>query len=162
MAAHNKRRYNVSELADVIGTSRQTVHAKIKALELTADSDGKYSIMDVLAWNKPQTASLNGPPDNPRDRNDYFAAELKRLNFEKEITKLYDGDEVRTVVARLCRTLADTIDSLYDQVEIGISSDPNVLQIVQGIIDSCKSALHKTAEDTFKEGNLLSDELEID
>ncbi|AMO55640.1 hypothetical protein GZ77_09090 [Endozoicomonas montiporae] len=149
--------WNITQLAEAFGVSRDTVRKRLKQanvlpvdqkrnapLYLVADAakavfapapgvDGDYGGYD----------SLDKMP--PKDRKDWFDSERSRVALEKEVGQLIPNSEVAEGYADFVSAIVDPLDSLTDLLErkCGLSGD--VLERVQSEVDAIREQMYHRA-----------------
>ncbi|MCW8918957.1 MAG: DUF1441 family protein [Gammaproteobacteria bacterium] len=144
------RRANKAETAEFCGVSLPTINAWIAkgAPVLQKGSRGIPWVLDLWAlaeWRF--TGGAGGAvdedvPQTPRERNDWYAAELKRLQFEKETGLLIAADDMRTTVAEALQPVMLGMETLTDVVERDAGLTPEQAAIIRREIDRLREALY--------------------
>ena len=153
-----KQLVNITQLAELMGVNRRTARVRVEEIEPTpvenkqrAGPSVYYRLSDVVDWKK----SAQDEPETPekqfsseRERNDYYASELKRLQYELQTKQVLKREDVRAAVAQWSKLVADNRQSIYDALEMrGI--EPKVIDTVQTVLDSEQATLYQRIEELF-------------
>ncbi|MFP2504487.1 DUF1441 family protein [Enterobacteriaceae bacterium RIT711] len=151
-----ERLFNVTELGDLCGSSRDTVRARIKALGIkpvdkNAQGHGLYRASDLLMLRPVgEESDIENDPAkmSPKDRKDWFDSEKGRVWLDKEERKLIPASEVVTVFSSITKSAVQILNTLPDILERDEALPPKAVAKVQRIIDSLRNSM---AEKTYAE-----------
>jgi hypothetical protein len=167
-AESKERQFNVTELGELCGCSRDTVRARIKALGIepvakNAQGHGLYRASDLLMLRPIDEApDIETDPSRmpPKDRKDWFDSEKGRVWLDKEERRLIPASEVITVFSSITKSAVQVLNTLPDILERDEALPPSSVAKVQRIIDvlrnsmadktynSCATALNFIEDDT--------------
>lgn len=148
------RLFNLTELGDLCGCSRDTMRARIKALGVepvsqNAQGHGLYRASDLLML-RPVDDDLDIETDparmSPKDRKDWFDSEKGRVWLDKEERRLIPASEVITVFSSITKSAVQVLNTLPDLLERDEGLPPLAVARVQKIIDTLRNSL---AEKTY-------------
>ncbi len=154
MSADHK--YNISNIAEMLGFGRDTVRKRIKAAELPkAGREGNadlYYLKDAavaLFGNTGSTGSAVDPNKmKPGDRRAWYQSENERLKFELEISVLCQAEKVRTEFSNLAKPMLAELEVLPDILERDCGLPPDAVQMVQSKIDDLRNNIAQAVENS--------------
>ncbi len=138
---------SISRLSQLTGISRETIARKIAGVKPAGNRAGHpvYALRDVgpALWGETFSSAVTNPDDlPPKDRKDWYDSELKRLQYEQDLTKLLKAEEVRAAWASALKAIMLTLDTLVDVVERDAGLTPEQASIIQRVIDRQREALY--------------------
>lgn len=144
--------FSISRLAAMFGHTRETVGKKIKdsGVQPCGKHQGYpvYDLRDVAEFTggcflPEQTPFDKCDPDKlpPKDRDAWFASELKRKKLEKEDGSLLDKNETQEKLAELFKKIALSLDTLADVLERDVGLSPELIDKVNEVCDTTREEL---------------------
>lgn len=144
--------FSISRLSAMFGHTRGTITRKIE--ENNVQPCGKYNgyavydLRDVSeftggAFLAEQTAFDACDPDKlpPKDRDSWYASELKRKKLEKDDGDLLDKNDTQLKLAELFKKVALSFDTLADVLERDIGLSPELIDKVNEVCDNTRQEL---------------------
>jgi hypothetical protein len=144
--------FSISRLAELFGHTRETVSKKLK--EGGATPSGKksgypvYKIKDVAVLNggaseqeSPDFENIDPDKLHPKDRDSWYASELKKTKLEKDKAQLLDKNEVAYKLSHTLKKVALTFDTLADVLERDVGLSPEQITKVNFIADNIRQEL---------------------
>lgn len=155
LAAHiaEADQWSILRASKAFGMTRQTVrkrcdNANIKPVG-QKQGNPVYLVADMARACFAQLVhyDTDGGPDPeqmiPTDRRAHYQAELDRVKLEKELCQVIPVDEVTREMSALCKSVANTLDSLPDMLERECSMSAVELERVQRVIDTLREQLYE-------------------
>lgn len=144
--------FSISRLAEMFGHTRETIGKKIKESGVKPCSKRGgypvYNLRDVAeftggAFVADQTPFDQCDPDKlpPKDRDSWFASELKRKKLEKEDGFLLDKNDTHEKLSELFKKVALSLDTLADVLERDIGLSPELIDKVNEVCDNTREEL---------------------
>lgn len=144
--------FSISRLAELFGHTRETVAKKLKeggALPCDKRSGyAVYQIRDVAVLTGGLVSSENTPFEDcdpnklpPKERDSWFASELKRKKLEKEDGYLLDKHDTQEKLAELFKKVALSLDTLADVLERDVGLSPQLIDKVNEVCDTMREEL---------------------
>lgn len=93
----------------------------------------------------------------PKDRLDWFRSERERLKLESEQQSLIPAIEVESTMARLCKAIAQTLDTLPDVVERDCALPGEAVAVMQRVINEARESLYQHISESMTDGDSSSD-----
>lgn len=135
-------------LAEHFGMSRRTVSKRLQGCKPNGTTNGyaTYSLPDAAAFLVHGKVALD--PDNPdpsqltpKERDDWFSSEKKRLDVETTMGALIPADDFRIELAEVCKSMAQFLETLPDILERDCGLDgPTTARMIQ-VIDAQREDL---------------------
>ena len=93
----------------------------------------------------------------PKDRLDWFRSERERLKLESEQQALLPAVEVESTMAKLCKAIAQTLDTLPDVVERDCALSGEAVAVMQRVIDEARESLFLHISESMTDADSRSD-----
>lgn len=145
------QRVSRAEFARMQGWSKSYV-TKLGQQGRLVDVDGLVDVEATLAKIRgTTTAPARAAPQvtgigfvDAAERDKFYSAELRRLEFEKQVGELLKAEDVRRVVADAVATLARTLDGLPDILapQLAMTDEANCKAVLR---DALHAARHELA-----------------
>lgn len=87
----------------------------------------------------------------PKERLDWYRSERERLKLESEQQILLPASEVESEIAKLCKAITQTLDTLPDVVERDCALPGEAVALMQRVIDGARESLYKNIIISFPE-----------
>lgn len=136
-----------SEFARILGVGRSYITALKTAGRLVLNDQGKVLVEE----SKASIASSAAAPEraavvsqtfsDSREKKDYYAGELARLDYEERCGKLMQAGEVLAVVSNAAVTLRTRLESFPDQLAPQLASMSDEQQIRAILADNIEILL---------------------
>ena len=142
-----QRLFSVTQLSQLTRKARETIARRIREIKPAGARRGYpvYSLADVgpAIFCDGHSADERGPDDySPQERKVYYEAEIKRLRYEEECGQLIRADDVRQDVAKVFKSLAQTLDSLNDVLERDAGLSPEQAAVIEQLLDREREKLY--------------------
>lgn len=139
-------RWSMSRIARCFRVSRDTVSRRIKArgIQPVGERLG-YPVFDLadVAELIDDHPELSGDPEQmpPRERRDWYEGERVRLEVQELKGELVRIDQYRAEMARILKSLADTLETLPDELERQAGLTPHQAERLISVLDAERSRL---------------------
>ena len=144
--------FSISRLAVMFGHTRETIGKKIKETGVKpcgkVNGHAVYDLRDVSeftggAYVADQTPFDQCDPNKlpPKDRDSWFASELKRKKLERDDNFLLDKNDTQEKLAELFKKIALSLDTLADVLERDVGLTPELINKVNEVCDTTREEL---------------------
>lgn len=142
-----KSALSISGLAKALGSTRETVRARLVAhrVQPVGESRGHplYSLRDAVeAWLAAERRSRDPDDLQPLERRAYYQGEVEKLALQVKRGEVIPRAEVERVFARAYAVVAQYLDTLPDVVERATASTPEQLRRLEVSVDQLREELY--------------------
>jgi len=142
--------WSKSALAAEFGMARQTIEKLVRPVPAIGKNKGNpvWRLLDVVIpiadQLRGQVASSSHDPESmsPKDRNDWFHSETRRLAFEKEERQLLTVEEFNDGLSRSFRLMKNFIERVPDVLELRAGLTPEQTELLIDLCDQLGNELH--------------------
>lgn len=147
---------SVRALAVLTGVSREAITATLRrhGFELGRGAGAKVPLGPALRACFADIRGAIGNPERmtPRDRDAHYAAELKRLEFERRSGELVERSAVRDGTARAYSVVAQGLLSLPDRLERVNGLSPEAAEEAEKVVHTLMEGLHDDLAKLYHQG----------
>lgn len=138
--------FSISWFARRLGMSRDTISRRIEGLAPDGKEAGypTYNFRKVIdaVYKGAQGVDDNGIPTAPRDLKDYYDAQLKRIEFEKQTAQLIPASDVYQAIAEINKKTSLAFSTLADVLERDAGLTPEQIKVVERVCDDIRLNLY--------------------
>lgn len=154
--------WNISRIADAFRLDRGTVRRRLREAGVlpagTRNGVSTYALKDVgpALFGSVVTASDDViDPDKlpPLDRKHWYQSENERIKSEKEARQLVPEEEVRREMSALAKAVVNSLDSLPDMLERDAGLPPEMIEVVERVIDNVREQMYRVVLDNEGESD---------
>jgi hypothetical protein len=138
--------FTMSALAREFQLDRATVKRHLEGIEPAGQVVGGHDgwTLDAVAVMRAKVDAAREPEQKVRayDQDKFYAAQLKRLQFEREMKQVVPAAEAQAQWREFVKRLVAWVDSLADQLERAAGLTPTQVEQLERRIDEMRGDLH--------------------
>jgi hypothetical protein len=135
---------SLGQIAPELGETRDVTRSLLaKAGISPAKRRGKtplYRLADVLRWLRAPDAAETKV--TPHEEDKFYAAQLKKLEYERQVGQVIPADDVDEGQVALLKRLIAWVESMPDQLERSAGLTPKQVEQLERRVDEMRGDLH--------------------
>ncbi|EDK06903.1 DUF1441 family protein [Haemophilus influenzae] len=137
-------KFNINQIAELVGMHRQTVSQRVAGLTPAIGSNSKlklYALSDLIKIGLAEKMTADVDSLSPVERRAFWQAENERLKYERDTGELVPAFEVAQEMSFLAKAVVQSLDTLPDILERDCGLPPAALMRVQQVIDDLRDQM---------------------